>query len=185
MMKLSDYFCFGKAGGTPPSINKSFYNGQIPFLSISDITKNGKYILKTQRFISQSGIDNSSSWIVPKGSLVLSMYASVGLPAINTIDLATSQAMFSMILKNAQDLEFLYYYLLYFKNRKIHRYLETGTQSNINADFVKNIPVPKNDERMHVIIKTLKNLDESGYIEKKILDKLVKQKNYLLENLFI
>ena len=42
-----------------------------------------------------------------------------------------------------QSVEFVYYYLCYFKKSKIQSLLETGTQSNINADTVKSIKVPK------------------------------------------
>lgn len=55
---------------------------------------------------------------MPKNSLILSMYASVGLPAINKIPLATSQAMMSMIFDNDLDVEFVYYYLCYFKKKQ-------------------------------------------------------------------
>ena len=37
--RLDTLFSKGKAGGTPTSTNKEYYNGEIPFLSINDITK--------------------------------------------------------------------------------------------------------------------------------------------------
>ena len=92
---LSTLIKFGKAGGTPKSTVKDYYDGNIPFLSISDITNQGKYIKHTIKHISQKGLNNSSAWLVPKNSLILSMYASVGLPTINRVPLATSQAMIS------------------------------------------------------------------------------------------
>ena len=140
--RLDTLFSKGKAGGTPTSTNKDYYGGDIPFLSINDITRQGKYISSTENHISQLGLENSSAWIVPANSLILSMYASVGLATINTIPIATSQAMFAMQLKNGEDIDFLYYYLNYFRYRHIHKYLETGTQSNINADIVRGIMIP-------------------------------------------
>ena len=183
---LSSFFSFGKAGGTPNSTNKSYYGGDIPFLSISDVTEQGKYINRTEKTLSELGLRSSSSWLVPAHSLILSMYASVGLPAINEMPLATSQAMFAMVPNNADDLEFLYYYLLYFKKMKLCKYLETGTQSNVNADFVKNIMVPVvDDAKREHIVSVLKGLDDSIELEKKILQKMELQKRYLLRNLFI
>ena len=139
---LGSIISYGKAGGTPASTNKSYYNGNIPFLSISDMTEQGKYILKTEKTLSELGLKNSSAWLVPKNSLILSMYASVGFVSISKVELATSQAMFSMIIEDKNLLEYVYYYLNYFKSFKIHRLLETGTQSNINAEMVKNINIP-------------------------------------------
>ena len=140
--RLDTLFSKGKAGGTPTSTNKEYYNGEIPFLSINDITKQGKYVRYTENHLSQSGLENSSAWMVPEYSLIMSMYASVGLVTINEIPITTSQAMFAMQLKDKDLLDYLYYYLSYFKYRYIHKYLETGTQSNINADIVRGIMIP-------------------------------------------
>ena len=109
--RLDTLFSKGKAGGTPTSTNKEYYNGEIPFLSINDITKQGKYVRYTENHLSQSGLENSSAWVVPKYSLIMLMYASVGLVTINEIPITTSQAMFAMQLKDKDLLDYLYYYL--------------------------------------------------------------------------
>ena len=159
--RLDTLFSKGKAGGTPTSTNKEYYNGEIPFLSINDITKQGKYVRCTENYLSQSGLENSSAWVVPKYSLIMSMYASVGLVTINEMPLATSQAMFAMQLKDKNLLDYLYYYLSYFKYRHIHKYLETGTQSNINADIVRGIMIPTYGYRHNIeIASTLQGVDE-------------------------
>ena len=184
--KLSTLIKFGKAGGTPKSTVKDYYDGDIPFLSISDITNQGKYIKHTIKHISQKGLNNSSAWLVPKNSLILSMYASVGLPTINRVPLATSQAMISMVLKNQHEVEFIYYYLCYFKKYKIRTFLETGTQSNINADIVKSIKIPKikKDEK-EKITDILIKIHHIIQNQKQILDFHKKEKKYLLKNMFI
>ena len=81
--KLKECFDFGKAGGTPKSTNKDYYNGYIPFLSISDMTTQGKYIYYTDKSITEAGLNNSTAWLVPKNSIIISMYASYGLVSIN------------------------------------------------------------------------------------------------------
>lgn len=176
----------GKAGGTPTSTNKEYYNGDIPFLSINDITQQGKYILSTENHISQDGLKNSSAWIVPANSLIMSMYASVGLVTINLIPIATSQAMFSMRLKDESLLNFIYYYLIYFKYRYIQKYLETGTQSNINADIVRGILVPDyGDNHNNEIAITLQSIDNKIDNEALILNNMAMQKKFLLSQMFI
>lgn len=183
---LERFYTYGKAGGTPSSINMDFYNGEIPFLSIADITKQGKYIYQTAKKITNSGLRNSSAWFVPKDSLILSMYASVGLPTINRIPLATSQALFSMILNDENDLDYLFYYLTYYQKYKLQSFLETGTQSNINADTIRKIPIPfMNNEDKNKISKGLNLFDNSISIDKIIIEKLLCQKTYLLNNLFV
>ena len=184
--RLDTLFSKGKAGGTPTSTNKEYYNGEIPFLSINDITKQGKYVRCTENYLSQSGLANSSAWVVPKYSLIMSMYASVGLVTINEIPLATSQAMFAMQLKDKNLLEYLYYYLSYFKYLHIHKYLETGTQSNINADIVRGIMIPTYGYSHNIeIASTLQGVDAKIDNELSVLEQLHRQKNYFLSQMFI
>ena len=184
--KLDTLFSKGKAGGTPTSTNKEYYNGDIPFLSINDITKQGKYIRYTENHLSQSGLENSSAWIVPVYSLIMSMYASVGLVTINEVPITTSQAMFAMELKDNDLLDYLYYYLSYFKYRHIHKYLETGTQSNINADIVRGIMIPDYRRRRNMeIASTLRSIDAKIDNELSVLEQFNRQKNYLLSQMFI
>ena len=184
--RLDTLFSKGKAGGTPTSTNKEYYNGEIPFLSINDITKQGKYVRCTENYLSQSGLENSSAWVVPKYSLIMSMYASVGLVTINKMPLATSQAMFAMQLKNKDLLDYLYYYLSYFKYRYIHKYLETGTQSNINADIVRGIMIPTYGYSHNIeIASTLQGVDAKIDNELSVLEQLHRQKNYFLSQMFI
>ena len=184
--RLDTLFSKGKAGGTPTSTNKEYYNGEIPFLSINDITKQGKYVRYTENHLSQSGLENSSAWVVPKYSLIMSMYASVGLVTINEIPITTSQAMFAMQLKDKDLLDYLYYYLSYFKYRHIHKYLETGTQSNINADIVRGIMIPTyGHSRNMEIASTLQSIDVKIDNELSVLKLFNRQKNYLLFQMFI
>lgn len=184
--RLDTLFSKGKAGGTPTSTNKEYYNGKIPFLSINDITKQGKYVRYTENHLSQSGLENSSAWVVPEYSLIISMYASVGLVTINEVPITTSQAMFSMLLKDKDLLDYLYYYLSYFKYRHIHKYLETGTQSNINADIVRGIMIPTyGHSRNMKIASTLQSIDAKIDNELSALELFNRQKNYLLSQMFI
>ena len=97
--KLSELIQKGGSGGTPKSTNKTFYDGNIPFLGISDISKSNGYIDNTEKHISENGLNNSSAWIVPKGAISLAMYASVGKLAILNINVATSQAFYNMVFE--------------------------------------------------------------------------------------
>lgn len=182
--KLKDLIIKGKAGGTPSSTVAEYYNGDIPFLSISDMTKQGKYVEFTEKHISENGLANSSTWIVPSNSLILSMYASVGLVCINKVPLATSQAMFSMVLKDCNMLDYIYYYLNFFRETQIYRLLETGTQSNINADTVREIEIPFYSNIL-VFVKTLRAIENRLNNEKDMLSRLMDLKTYLLSSLFI
>ena len=184
--KLGDIIDKGKAGGTPKSTVKDYYNGNINFLSISDMTNQGKYINYTEKTITELGIENSSAWLVPKNSLIYSMYASVGFVSINNIELATSQAMFSMIINENTNIDYVYHYLSYFKDNGIQAFIETGTQGNLNANTVKNIiiPYPNRDEQ-NKIASCISSIEIKIEKEQEKLNSLNEYKKGLLQQMFI
>ena len=185
--KLEEIIKKGKAGGTPKSTVQKYYDGTIPFLSISDISSQNKYIKHTEKCISEEGLKNSSTWLVPKNSIILSMYASYGLPCINKIELATSQAMYSMIFKDDIDVEFIYYYLYYLQQINYYdRLVSTGTQSNLNAEKVNKIKIycPNYDIQKN-ISKLFVSCDRKILLEANKLLKLQKLKKGLMQNMFV
>lgn len=149
-----------KAGGTPSSTNPEFYNGDIPFVSIEDITDSNKRLKKTKKFLSKKGIDASAAWKVPKGYLVYSMYASVGKVRHLDIDAATSQAIIAINNDSTEiEKDYLYYFLLKLE-REIYKYTSQTTQANLNAEKVKSFkisypPLPKQKK----IAKILSTVD--------------------------
>ena len=186
-MQLDNILKKGKAGGTPKSTIQEYYNGKIPFLSISDISSQNKYIEHTEKNISELGLNNSSAWIVPKNSIILSMYASYGLPCINKIKLATSQAMYSMIFNPDIDIEYIYYYLLYLQLIKYYDLLvSTGTQPNLNANKVNKIKIycPSYNVQKK-ISKIFITCDNKILLEENKLNKLQELKKSLMQKMFI
>jgi len=185
MKTLGKISKIAKSGGTPLSTRKNYYGGDIPFLSISDMTLQGKYLTYTANSITQLGLNNSSSWIVPINSIIYSMYASVGFVSINKIPLATSQAVLNLSLESNINIEFVYYYLIEFQ-KKVSKFVTTGTQGNLNAETVKRfeIPVPTLKEQDKIGF-FLSSIDERIDTEEKILKNYENQKKYLLVNLFI
>ena len=185
VVKLETLIKKGKAGGTPSSTNSDYYNGDIPFLSIKDMTEQGKYIVKTEKSITNEGLNNSSAWIIPEYSLLYSIYASIGLVAINRTEISTSQAIYGIILKEGVSLEYMYYYLTYFK-KNVHRYIETGTQGNLNAKLLKSFEVllPSLKEQ-EMIVNILSLADEKIDNTEKEIIKMNEFKKGLLQQMFI
>ncbi len=132
-----------KAGGTPLKSVKEFYkNGTIPFVKIEDVVNSSKFIIKTSEFITKEGLINSSSWLTPVDSILFSMYASYGEVSINKVQVATNQAIISLVpnLDNVNT-DFLYYELKSLK-KSLKRFLRSTTQNNLNAEIVKRLKIP-------------------------------------------
>jgi len=63
------------SGGTPSTSVPQYYDGNIPWVSIADMTKCGKYISSTERNLTENGLVNSSAMIFPIGTVLYAMYA--------------------------------------------------------------------------------------------------------------
>lgn len=186
-VKLKNAFIKGGSGGTPNTDKKSYYNGNIPFLSISDISDSTGVITKTEKTITRKGLDNSTAYIVPKGSVSLAMYASVGKVAKLGIDTATSQAFYNMEFESEDLSDYVYFYL---KKMEVEngwrKLISTGTQSNLNAEKVKNLNVfmPKLEE-MKKINSFFRSLEKKLNLETKRINKLKQFKQAMLHKMFI
>ncbi|GAA4300961.1 restriction endonuclease subunit S [Nibribacter koreensis] len=183
--KLAEVCDTAKSGGTPASTKKEYYDGDIPFLSISDMTSQGKYLKYTSNHISELGLRNSSAWIIPVDTIIYSMYASVGFVAINKIPIATSQAVLNLIINKRNNVEFIYYSLVKLQE-SIAKYITTGTQSNLNAQTVKafEIQVPCLEEQ-NKIANFLISIDNKIDIIKKQLEQAKLFKKGLLQQMFV
>lgn len=130
-----------KSGGTPRRGNPEYWNGDIPFVLIQDITSAGLYLSDTEERIGHKGLSASSAWLVPPGAVLLSMYATIGATAINTIPLATNQAILAIIPKPEYSAEFLAFALRAHKSALSARNVQ-ATQKNINKGIVETFPIP-------------------------------------------
>ncbi len=174
-----------KAGGTPLRSAKKYYeNGTIPFVKIEDMTNYPKFIVKTSTYITEEGLNNSSSWLTPANSILFSMYASYGEVSINKIAVATNQAIISIIPnKNNVDINFLYYELKNLK-KSLKRFLRSTTQNNLNAEIVKGLkivlpPLPEQQK----IAEILTTVDDKINLLKNKKDKLEMLKKGLMNDL--
>lgn len=156
------------SGGTPNSNNPNYYNGDIPFLSISDISKSGKYIKTTDKHITKLGLENSSARLFPAKTIMYAMYASVGKCSIANIEISCSQAILGITVNEYTNSEFLYYYLSFIQS-DILSFTQTGTQSNLSKRIVEKfvVNIPNNKAEQTAIAQILTDMDnEIAQLEK-------------------
>ena len=129
--KLRD-ICAFFSGGTPTSTNKSYFDGDIPFIRSGEIGSDS-----TELFLSESGLNNSSAKIVEVGDLLLALYgATSGQIAISKIKGAINQAI--LCIRSLHN-------NVFFKSTwekhvgKILQAFLQGGQGNLSAEIVKSL----------------------------------------------
>ena len=125
------------SGGTPTASNESFYseNGT-PFVSISDMS-NTECVLGTKKKLSKEGIADKNLVILPKGTVLYSIYATIGAVSELGVDATISQAMLALSLKSGYNKRF-YKYNLQAMRDYIFFNANGNTQFNLNAEKVWN-----------------------------------------------
>jgi len=125
-----------RSGGTPPSSIPAYYDGEIPWVSISDMTKGGKFINSTDRNLSNAGFACIAAQMFPTGTVLYAMYASLGECSIAGVSLCSSQAILGIRPNRNLSSDFLYYYLSSLK-LVVKSIGQQGTQANLNKGMVQ------------------------------------------------
>lgn len=138
--KLGDV-CDTGSGGTPLKAHKDYYEGgNIPWLRSGEV--NLKDILRSELYITQKGLKNSSARLFPKNTVLVAMYgATAGQVGILRFESSTNQAVCG-ILPNSDFLpEYIYYVFIAGKANLIKQAVG-GAQPNISQIKIKNTLIP-------------------------------------------
>ncbi len=97
-------------GGTPSRENEKCWNGNIPWLTPSELTgRDEKYVFKTQDSITDQGLFTSGARLLPKGAILITSRASIGWCAIAGTQMTTNQGFKNIIPTRSVDSSYLYY----------------------------------------------------------------------------
>jgi len=95
--KLGDYITV-KGGTTPSTKNPEFWNGNICWTSPRDLSGSNKVFLhETERRITEKGLTQIGSGLLPVGTVLLSSRAPIGYLTISNIPVAINQGYIAVI----------------------------------------------------------------------------------------
>ena len=167
-------------GKTPSTADDSLWNGDIQFVTPTDISEE-KYQWKTQRKV----VGNSKINVLPKYSIMFTCIASIGKISLSINPCVTNQQINTIIPNKKYENEFIYYSLLHIVPA-IKRMQASSSFPIINkTEFSsRTILVPQSYSEQEKIADCLSSLDELIAAEAKKLDTLKSHKKGLIQQIF-
>jgi len=84
-------------GGTPKTKIAEYWNGDIPWFSVVDApNKSDIWVIDTEKHVTQTGVDNSSTKILPIGTTIISARGTVGKCALVGRPMAMNQSCYGI-----------------------------------------------------------------------------------------
>jgi type I restriction enzyme S subunit len=139
-VKISD-FTSVITGGTPSTTKTEYWeNGNIPWLNSGAL--NQEIITSSENFITQAGMENSSTRMMPKDTILIALTGTTtGVVGYLSIEACANQSVTGILPSPKHHPKFLYYYLKSIR-AQILEASYGGAQKHISQAFVKELLIP-------------------------------------------
>lgn len=127
-------------GGTPSKKNSSYYNGDIPWATVSDM--NCDYLQNTICKISDDGVKNSSTQIISKNEVIIATRVGLGKVCILCQDTAINQDLKGIIPKS--DNKLIRKFIFWWFRSKSNYIVSNGvgaTVKGVKLSFISNLKI--------------------------------------------
>lgn len=139
------------SGGTPSRAEKSYWNGDIPWITTSLV--DFRVIVHAEEFVSAEGLKNSSAKLFPKGTVLMAMYGqgkTRGQVALLGIEASTNQACAAILPREGIDPYFVFANLAG-RYDEIREMSNSGGQENLSQGLIRQIrfsfPLDRDEQR--------------------------------------
>lgn len=149
--QFSDLCAIVRGGSPRPAGDPRYYDGNIPFMKVADITRNDSpYVSKVEYSIKKEGLKKTR--MVEANTLLLTNSgATLGAPAITTIRTTFNDGIAAFIGLDIDSL--LFYYYFWTSKTAFLRSINMGAaQPNLNTKLIGEveIDVPQTAERVEI-----------------------------------
>lgn len=153
-----------KGGTTPSTTNKEFWDGDICWSSPKDLSNHDfAFLLDTNKKITKKGLENISSGLLPKGTLLLSSRAPIGYLAISNVDIAINQGYIALL----DDAMFSNYFMYLWLKINMNLIISSANGSTF-------LEISKGSfKKIKCVIPTKNILDDFDVLIKSIFNKLL------------
>jgi len=164
------------SGGTPNTENSEYWttdpHSGYAWVSIGDMSGTDLVSITYKR-ITEEGRLSKNLEILPAGTLIYSMYASMGHVALLKIPATINQALLGLKFNINIDTRYAKWWLTYLRDY-VAAEASSNTQNNLNAEKVKNLPFPV------IKLKTQKKIADYLDRETARIDALIEAKEKML-----
>ena len=157
-------------GGTPKTSVEEYWNGDIRWISIKDFNNCQKYIVDTEKSITESGLKNCSTKILKKNDIIISARGTVGEIAMIKYEMAFNQSCYGLRVHDFLNKEFIYYLLKYNINKlknMVHGAVFDTITTNTFDNIIVNLPPFEYQEKISYLFSNIDNLIEVKIHENK------------------
>jgi len=178
---IGDYLKQIKGGGTPSRKNSAYWGGTIPWASVKDL--NGEYIDSIEEYITEEGLKNSASNLIPAGTVIIATRMALGKVIRFSCDVAINQDLKALFPQKELSSDFLFYWLLLQASR-IEALGAGSTVKGIRLEALKalRIMLPPIDEQKKMVA-ILTGVDEILKVKHDKILRLQKIKRGLMQDL--
>ncbi|NEW84055.1 MAG: N-6 DNA methylase, partial [Mariniphaga sp.] len=140
------------SGGTPDTNNSTYWNGDIPWLSVADFNNNNRFVDSAEKHITKFGLEKSNTQLLIKGDIIISARGTVGVLAQVARPMAFNQSCYGLRGTKDVDNGYLYYILC----REGEQFRLNATGSKFPAIIRKTfddiiIPLPSLDIQQQIV----------------------------------
>ena len=170
------------SGGTPRTSVSEYWNGQIPFFSPKDVS--GCYVYKTEKNITQDGLNNCNSRLYPQNTIIITARGTVGKICLTAKPMAMNQSCYAVLSKNGTV--YTTYLLCKYIVKKLKHKASGAVFDAITAQDILKEEIPNIDSTTaimlesrlsHIFTMILKIGEESA--------RLIQIRDCLLKDLFL
>ncbi len=100
------------SGGTPSTAEESYWNGNIEWVSAKDVSNaDGVFLLDTEKKITQAGVDNSATKLLPAKTVIVTARGTVGAHCMLGKPMTMNQTNYGLKAKEGIGDYFVYFTL--------------------------------------------------------------------------
>lgn len=183
-LKMRFLFLF-TGGGTPSTENSEYWGGEIPWVSSKDMKTD--FITDTQDHITELGVQESSTNLIPKGTLLIVMRSGIlqhSIPcSITEVEVSVNQDIKAFIPKKKIVPDFYSLFIKGYQKQLLFQWRKQGaTVESLDLELIKNfkIVIPPYDEQNKIVQETRSLVDKN----ESVIDKIQKSIDLLKEYRF-